>query len=85
MTDMTKPVLLAEPRRCGIGSRQRVTSEGRHGQQTVNNRERGMRSERRGAKTFVYQFFFGAIGISVGSQASVMLDLGLILERIFSL
>ena len=28
---------------------------------------------------------FGAIGISVGSQASVMLDLGLILERIFTL
>ena len=27
----------------------------------------------------------GAIGISVGSQASVMLDLGLILERIFTL
>ena len=31
------------------------------------------------------RFFFGAIGISVGSQASVMLDLGLILERIFTL
>ena len=58
MRDLTKLVMFAEPRRCGIGSGQRVTPEGHHVQQTVNNRERGMRSERRGAKTFIYKLFF---------------------------